>query len=273
MSSISDTSPEAERIWIQAFRDLSPGRKWLILGEMFRDAKALHAAGVRFRNPTASDDQIHAKWMQSHFGNGIPLPKRRPSMNPAMENLRSLREVLDVFSSLRIPYALGGSMASSVFGIDRYTRDADITVEPFPGLESEFASKYGPDYYLSVKAVQEAVRDRSSFNIIHTSTGFKVDVFVRKEDGFEKSAMARRASLDLPDLPGQVIFFHSPEDVILFKLRWFRLGNEASEQQLSDVVGVLKIQGDKLDFNYLETWAKELKVDDLLTRVRQEPGS
>ncbi len=241
MSSISDTSPEAERIWIQAFRDLSPGRKWLILGEMFRDAKALHAAGVRFRNPTASDDQIHAKWMQSHFGNGIPLPKRRPSMNPAMENL--------------------------------HTRDADITVEPFPGLESEFASKYGPDYYLSVKAVQEAVRDRSSFNIINTSTGFKVDVFVRKEDGFEKSAMARRASLDLPDLPGQVIFFHSPEDVILFKLRWFRLGNEASEQQLSDVVGVLKIQGDKLDFNYLETWAKELKVDDLLTRVRQEPGS
>src|SRR5260370_33503309 len=171
---------------------------------MFRDGKALPAAGVRFRNPTASDDQIHAKWMQSHFGNGIPLPKRRPSMNPAMENLRSLREVLDVFSSLRIPYALGGSMASSVFGIDRYTRDADITVEPFPGLESEFASKYSPDYYLSVKAVQETVRDRSSFNIINTSTGFKVDVFVRKENAFANFAMALRTfphfhSLPLPD--------------------------------------------------------------------------
>jgi hypothetical protein len=131
-------------------------------------------------------------------------------------------------------------------------------------------ASFGPDYYLSLSAVQEAVQHRSTFNIINTSTGFKVDVFVRKNQEFEESAMARRVSLELPDSPGQPLFFHSPEDVILFKLNWYRMGNQTSGQQWSDVLGVVKVQGKQLDFDYLERWAKELNVSDLLARARQE---
>ena len=194
-------------------------------------------------------------------------------MTPAMENLRVFREVVGVLNSLDIPYALGGSMASSVFGVDRYTRDAGITVEPFPGKESRLAGSFGPDYYISLQAVQEAVGNRSSFNIINSSIGFKVDVFVRSNEEFEKSAMARRVGLELPDLPGQPLFFHTPEDVILFKLSWYRKGNEISDQQWSDVLGVLKVQGNQLDFQYLERWAKQLGTDDLLARARQQSNS
>src|SRR5260370_957680 len=78
---------------------------------------------------------------------------------------------------------------------------------------------------------------RSSFNIINTAAGFKVDLFVRKDRPFEQSAMSRRVAVDLPDAPGQPIVLHTAEDVILFKLAWYRLGNHASEQQLKDVLG------------------------------------
>jgi hypothetical protein len=270
MNLLTDTSPEAEQVLIDVYRRMPLGQKWLMLGKSFQDAKILHAAGVRFRHRKASSKEIHSKWLELHFGS-TPLPMdRRPVMNPATENLRVFREVVAVLNSLDIPYALGGSMASSVFGVDRYTRDADITVDPFPGKESQLAGSFGPDYYVSLSAVQEAVRNRSSFNIINTSAGFKVDVFVRSNEEFEKSAMARRVSLELPDLPSQPLFFHSPEDVILFKLGWYRKGNEISDQQWADVLGVLKVQGNQLDFDYLERWAKHLGIDDLLARARQQ---
>jgi hypothetical protein len=270
MKLLTDTSPEAERVLIDVYRRMPVGQKWLMLGKSFQTAKMLHAAGVRFRNPQAASQEIHSKWLELHFGSRVPSRTRSPAMDPAMENLRVFREVVAVLNSFDIPYALGGSMASSIFGVDRYTRDADITVEPFPGKEALLAGSFGSEYYVSLPAVQEAVRNRSTFNIINTAIGFKVDVFVRRNQEFEKSAMARRVSLELPDSPGQPLFFHSPEDVILFKLTWYRKGNEISDQQWSDVLGVLKVQGNQLDFDYLERWAKELKIDDLLARAREQ---
>jgi hypothetical protein len=270
MKVLSDTSPECEQVLIDVYRRMSVGQKWIMLGELFREAKILHAAGVRFRNPRATPEEIHSKWLELHFGLQLPHMPRSATLNSATENFKVLREVVAILSSLEIPYALGGSMASSVFGVDRYTRDADLTVEPFAGKESTFTNSFGPDYYLSLSAVEEAVRHHSTFNIIHTLTGFKVDIFVRKNQEFEKSAMARRVRLELPDSPSQPLFFHSPEDIILFKLNWYRMGNETSDQQWSDVLGVLKVQGAQLDLDYLQRWAETLNVVDLLGRARQE---
>jgi hypothetical protein len=272
MARLSDTAPEAERVLIEAYRRIPIGRKWLALGEMYRDAKALHAAGFRLRNPAATPLQVHEDWLRRAMG-FTPAVTPAPAPDHPMQNLSDLREVLRVFADLGIAYALGGSMASSVYGIDRYTRDADVTAEPLPGKEAQLAGAFGPDYYVSLPAIRDAVRQRSSFNIISTSTGFKVDVFVRTDAPFELSAMQRRTPLHLPDAPDQPIVFHTPEDTILFKLRWYRLGGESSEQQLKDVIGVLQVQAGKLDQTYLDRWAADLGVADLLTRVRQESAS
>jgi hypothetical protein len=271
MSLPNDTSAEAERVLTEVYRRMSPGEKWLRLGELYRDARALHAAGVRLRNPSATARDIHEAWLTDHLG----LPIRGWVGEPIMDqnNLRSvreLREVVCVLADLGIPYALGGSMASSVYGYDRYTRDADITVEPFPGKAAQLAAAFGSDYYVSVPAIEDALRRQASFNIINMRTGFKVDVFIRKDQPFERTAMARRINLELPDSPGQPLTLHTAEDVVLFKLRWYRLGNEMSEQQWKDILGVLKVQTGKLDEGYLDRWAADLGVADLLDRARRE---
>jgi hypothetical protein len=187
------------------------------------------------------------------------------------DNLAVLQEVIAAFAVLEIPYALGGSWASSLMGKPRLTFDADLTVEPFPGKEMAFCATFNPDYYVSLDAVRNAVRRRASFNILHTVSGFKVDVFVRKERPFDQSVMARRRAFPLPGV-GPVVCV-SPEDVILLKLEWFRLGNESSEQQLRDVVGVLQVQSGRLDDAYLDHWAADLSVADLLARVRNDAAT
>lgn len=272
MAGLSDTSPEAERVWREAYRRMSAGRKWLLLGQMYQDGRALHAAGVRLRNPSATPKDIHEHWLTVAVGLSPELEARKPAEERPMQNLTELREVLAVLTRLEIPYALGGSMASSVHGIARYTRDADVTAEPFPGKEAQLVGEFGEDYYISEAAVRDAVRRRSSFNIINTPVGFKVDVFICKDRPFEVSAMSRRVPMQLPDAPQRPVVLYTPEDVILFKLWWYRLGNEVAEQQFKDVLGVLQVQAGRLDDAYLDHWAADLGVADLLNRVRQESG-
>ena len=70
--------------------------------------------------------------------------------------------------------------------------------------------------------------------------------------------------------PEQSIFVTSPEDVILSKLEWYRMGGEVSERQWRDILGVLKTRAGELDLDYLRQWAKELNVSDLLERALKE---
>src|SRR5439155_483148 len=144
----------------------------------------------------------------------------------------------------------------------RFTDDADLTVEPFAGRESEVVGRFGSEYYVSLPAVEQAVRERSSFNIIHPKSGFKIDIFVRKDRPFDKSAMDRRQQTELPGRAGQKLALVSPEDIVLFKLEWYRRGGEISDRQWSDLIGVLQVQGDVVDQTYLDRWAAELGVAD-----------
>jgi hypothetical protein len=269
MPRVTDTSPEADRVWTAVYRALSPGRKWAILGEAFRTGKLLHAAGCRLRRPEMSAANIHRDWLLLQYGYaGEAMGEAR--MDPAAQNLQVLREVLAVLTGLGITYALGGSMATSLHGVARQTQHADVTVEPFPGKEAQFAAAFGPDYYVSLPAIEQALRERSSFNVLNTREGFKVDVFVCPDQPFDRLAVERRTPVALPDLPGRPVSLYTPEDVILFKLRWYRLGEETSQQQWSDILGVMKVQAGRLDDVYLDRLAPALNVADLLVRARRE---
>ena len=67
--------------------------------------------------------------------------------------------------------------------------------------------------------------------------------------------------------PPSPVFVHTPEDILLQKLRWFRMGGEVSDRQWRDVRGIVRVQGDRLDGAYLHRGATTLGVADLLTRA------
>ena len=211
MPTPTDTPPEIGRRVADIYRRMPLLRKWQILGETFAVARMLHAAGVRLRDAGATTASIDERWLATSFGYHGQVPQGGEVMDGSNQNLTVLRDVLRVLTQLGITHALGGSMACSLYGVARFTRGADVTVEPFPGKEDAFAAAFGPDYYLSLPAVRQAVAQRSSFKVLHTREGFKVDLFVRKDQPFEESAMKRRVVLALPDVP--------PEPVAVLCLR------------------------------------------------------
>jgi hypothetical protein len=273
MQLLSDTSPEAQRVLIEVYRQMPAARKWQLMGETFHTGKTLHAAGYKHDHPDASPDELQSAWLATTLKQNWSGPFRGQTMSSTDENLRVLREVIAALTQLNIPYALGGSWASSLLGEPRFTRDADISVEPFHGKEKALCACFGSDYYLSLEAIQSAIQNRTSFNIINLTVGFKVDVFVQKERSFDRSFMKRRRPLKLPNFPMETIAVVTPEDIVLLKLEWFRIGGEVSDQQWKDVLGVLQAQAGKLDEGYLDHWAGELKLTDLLTRARLQVDS
>lgn len=186
------------------------------------------------------------------------------------QELIILEGFTDILERLGIDYAIGGSMASSVYGEVRFTQDADITVEPFMSQAEKLFELLKPQYYIGKEAMYQALRQHSSFNVIHLESAFKIDVFIRKDTSFEKQLMSRRRLLKLFDSPAKPFSVVSPEDIILLKLQWYLDTGHSSERQWDDVIGVLKVQSDNLDFEYLKKWAGILGVSELLENAISE---
>lgn len=179
----------------------------------------------------------------------------------------ALRPVADALEAAGVRYYLGGSLASSAHGIARASLDADLVAELEPAHVDAFASRLESAYYVPIDRIRAAVAERRSFNLIHLTTMFKIDVFVSKGRPFDRQAADRAGLQTLGEAPqARGFFVASPEDTVLAKLEWFRLGGETSERQWWDIVGVLKVAADA-DGEYLRHWAPALEVSDLLERA------
>jgi len=174
-----------------------------------------------------------------------------------------LIQIAQILDRLRIPYVITGGMAVVAWGRPRYTADIDTVIELQTEKTETLAKelmKLGETGYVSTDAIREAIRMGGEFNFIDGNTGMKVDFWISKNDEFSKSQFERRVP---QDILGTKVYFISPEDLILAKLRWNQL--TPSSRQLEDVESVFTISGDKLDREYLSTWAKTLGLFDLLS--------
>jgi hypothetical protein len=195
--------------------------------------------------------------------------ENKPQINSPSE-WKALADLLAVLDELGITYALGGSMASSVYGKVRFTEDADITVEPFPSLADTLVKKLSSNFYVSLQAIQQAIIHRGSFNAIHIAAAFKIDVFIRNETPFQKQLLQQRKQVSIPGSSDVKVWAVCPENILLLKLDWYKQGGCTSEKQWNDILGLLAVQKDRLDMSKLTHWANELKVLDLLEKALQK---
>jgi hypothetical protein len=188
------------------------------------------------------------------------------------EPILVVARIVQAFDTLGVAYVVGGSLASSVYGVPRATQDVDLVADLKATDTEKLEQLLSGDFYVDADMIRDAIAKRASFNVIHLATMFKADVFIMKPDAWSREEMSRARHEQLDGPNGAVtIRFASPEDTLLHKLVWFRLGNEISDRQWSDILGVLKIQGERLDNEYLKRWASPLGVDDLLARARSQP--
>ena len=185
--------------------------------------------------------------------------------------ITTIRPLMSIFETFKIPYFIGGSVASSAFGKARSTLDVDIVAPIPPSIVHQLADSLKGIYYVSEDDIRAAVVNNASFNIIHLETMIKVDVFILKKRDYDQQAFERKLEDHLDDEDQELPFFlAAPEDVILNKLEWYKAGDGVSERQWNDVIGVLKVQDKKLNIQYLSDWAKKLGVQDLLEKALKE---
>ncbi len=165
-----------------------------------------------------------------------------------------------------IPYMLSGSFASAYYGAARSTQDIDLVIEATPARLEELARQLPKEsYYFDLAAALEALQQRSMFNIIDLTSGWKIDFIFRKARAFSEEEFQRRRRAQLHGAP---IFIASVEDVILSKLEWSKLSQ--SQRQIDDVVVILRARWDSLDQAYLKKWIEGLQIEAEWNAAREK---
>jgi hypothetical protein len=181
-------------------------------------------------------------------------------------------KVVKAFDSLGIEYYIGGSVASSAYGVARSTLDVDMVANMSSDQAQALEGLLEKEFYVDVDTINKAISQHSSFNLIHLESMLKIDVFIHRDEPFGNRVFMRREEKHLSENIPEKFCFPSPEDIILIKLDWYKSAGESLSHQWNDVLGVLKVQGGKLDFGYLKAWAKKLNVSGLLERAFEDVG-
>jgi len=188
--------------------------------------------------------------------------------------IAAMSPVVEQLERMGVRYYVGGSFASSAYGHMRTTQDVDLVADLAQQHAVPLVDALKGSYYASLPAVSDAIARKSCFNLIHSSTSFKVDVFVLKDREYDRVAIQRISKKPFGEEESSRQFFvAAPEDIVLSKLEWYRLGNEVSEMQWCDVIKVLTVQKDVIDRSYLQKWAAELRIADLLEKAWSEVES
>jgi hypothetical protein len=178
------------------------------------------------------------------------------------------RRILGALDTAGIPYMVTGSFASSYHGVPRATQDIDLVVAPTADqLRNLVHLLPDTEYYISEVAALDALRHESQFNVIDLTTGWKIDLIIRKSRPFSHAEFGRRALVDFFGLP---VFIASAEDVLLAKLEWAKLGQ--SMRQLEDCANLLRVRSGELDHAYVGHWVPQLGLEEQWGRVRQMAG-
>jgi hypothetical protein len=185
-------------------------------------------------------------------------------MTTAADPIAVALRVADALDRLGVRWTIGGSIASSLAGEPRSTLDIDMVAAIEEQQADALAADLSGDFYVDPESLRQAIRARGSANLIHQATQLKVDLFIAGGTPLDMQQLARRQTARIGE---RTLFVHPPEDILLQKLRWYRVGGEVSDRQWRDVLAIVRTQGPRLDRAYLRTHAATIEVVDLLERA------
>ncbi|MGB3507937.1 MAG: hypothetical protein WBA93_01570 [Microcoleaceae cyanobacterium] len=268
----TDTTIEAEKIWFE------------LIGKMPIETRIMqhHRASIQSQEIwwdlfKQQHDHLTNKQLKLEYIK-LKLGEQYCSINKLIDTDVTIASEIDlavmlgeILDNLNIPYYLSAGLASSFWGERRQTEDADIAVILEPDKVEQLITVLSTEFYVSETAIDDAIRGRTNtFNVIHLASVIKADIYpIKQSNNFEISAMSRRRQVQLFSA-NKSIYITSPEDIILQKLRWYKIADNYSQKQWRDILGVLKARRKILDFDYLKLWSDRLKLIPELEKALDE---
>ena len=224
-----DTSPEIERIHFALLKSKPLWHKMKLLAGMERSARSLVLVGLRRRHPTASKEELqylaterlygnHRNFTNGTNGTNGTIGGKTGSQMTEYQTVDIALMVTETLDRLGIPYIVGGSLASIIYGMVRYTNDADLVADIKPHQARAFARALSDRFYVYDESILDAIKYQSSFNVIHFESSIKVDIFVTKRRPFDKEQLSRRTREVIEVSTGRSAWICTPEDIVLAKL-------------------------------------------------------
>jgi hypothetical protein len=185
------------------------------------------------------------------------------------------RLVIDAVEAARVKYMIGGSVGLLAWGEPRTTRDIDLVVnlplEQVYALSQELNQR---DMLVPWEIILDLLQQSEGdlpINAIHLYTGFKAELFLlRPGDNFRAAALARRLVVDIGPPVGNV-YVQSPEDLIIYKLRYFQISEQP--KHLRDIQSILVALRDELEYSYIDQWVRHFSLVSLWEQIRMDTGS
>jgi len=182
------------------------------------------------------------------------MPERKNAKNLFLETLNWICNKLE---SLHIPYMITGGSAVGFWGHIRTTMDIDMVIQMRISQVDTFLAAVKEEAYVDIQTVKEAVKSKSTFNIIPNETLFKVDIILLDEgNDYEVRKFERRIKMNFQ---GREIYVITPEDLVISKLIWSKSAG-GSERQIKDCESIWKLNQENIDTNYINKWIDVLNI-------------
>lgn len=269
-----DTSIDADILLFEKLRQFSSVEKTQRVKTFNQSVRKMALFSLKRTFPNSSQPKLIQTYVNQKLLS-FDLPKLTDTVKDKamiLDPISLAQKISHLLNDLEIPYMVGGSVASSLWGEERSTQDLDLVIDLETVKVPALVAAMSAEFYLNEGTVIEAIHCQSSFNAIHLLSAEKVDFFVLPKDEFSYSKFSRRQPYQVADDPKIELYLYSPEDIVLQKLHWYKLTGMQSQKQWRDVLGVLKLQRSSLDWVYLKQWAEFLGLTSLLTQTLQESG-
>lgn len=271
----ADTTKEAERLQFELLRRIPIERRVQQVLTFDKQTRAFFWNTLAQKYPQLAPRDRKRKLIEFALGETFcqidVLVETDFMLQSPIELAAAIGKILD---DVDILYFVGGGLASSILGERRTTEDADIAVLLNEDNVHRLIEAMLSDFYISEVAVEDALSNRTNtFNVIHLASAIKADIYpIRANDEFRTTAITRRRRVYSSDFPNLSFYICSAEDIVLQKLIWYRIAGNESHKQWRDVLGVLKLQAEQLDFDYLWHWANRLELIEEVDRALTQAG-
>ncbi|MGB9721405.1 MAG: hypothetical protein ACPL28_08020 [bacterium] len=174
-------------------------------------------------------------------------------------------KVIEILNQMDIPYFFTGAIAVVYYGEPRTTHDIDLVIVIKDSDVNTMIVNFEKEFFIDEVSIESAIKEKSMFNAMHKETGFKVDFWILGDDDFNQKRFMRRVKVEIL---GTTMYLPTAEDAIISKLEWFKMSD--IDKHYFDALGIYRIQKEKLDMQYIDSWCKQKSTLEMWEKIQKE---